>query len=304
MRPVARWSKSCVAARHPTQCVNVIVVPDREVTERVHIARNRILGALPESELARLAPALERVCMASRELAFDVDVPISHVYFPEDSVISIVGVMTDGSAVETATVGLEGMVGLPVFLGVESTPAQAFCQIPGEALRLDTGTFQREVARGGELSATLSRYTQAHFTQVAQASACNRVHTMRQRCARWLLQTHDRVVGDEFPLTQRFLSQMLGVRRATVTEAARSLQHADLIAYIHGRVTIRDRRGLERAACECYTIIRREFERLLEGRNPPSPLAGIRISERGHSIAGNAVSPSSVDQKASIDALH
>ena len=304
MRLVARWSKSCVGARHPTECLNVIVVPDRVVVERVHLAHNRILGALPESELARLAPALERVRMASRELAFDVDVPISHVYFPEDCVISVVGVMTDGSAVETATVGLEGMVGLPVFLGVESTPAQAFCQIPGEALRLDTGTFQREVARGGELSATLSRYTQAHFTQVAQASACSRVHTMRQRCARWLLQTHDRVVGDEFPLTQRFLSQMLGVRRATVTEAARSLQHADLIAYIHGRVTIRDRRGLERAACECYTIIRREFERLLEGRNPPSPLAGVRISERGHSITGDAVSTSAIEQNvASSDTL-
>jgi CRP-like cAMP-binding protein len=279
--------------------------PESTRVESIHVTRNRILRSLPESELARLAPALERVCMASRELAFDVDVPISHVYFPEDCVISIVGVMTDGSAVETATVGWEGMVGLPVFLGVESTPAQAFCQIPGEALRLDTGTLQREVARGGELSATLSRYTQAHFTQVAQASACNRVHTMRQRCARWLLQTHDRVTSDEFPLTQRFLSQMLGVRRATVTEAAQSLQHAGLIAYIHGRITIRDRRGLERAACECYTIIQREFERLLEGRNPPSPLAGVRTSERGHSIAGDAVSPSSDDQKsASIDTLH
>jgi CRP-like cAMP-binding protein len=268
-----------------------MALPDRVPAERISVARNRILRALPDVELARLAPALERVCMASRELAFDVDVPISHVYFPEDCVISIVGVMTDGSAVETATVGLEGMVGLPVFLGVESTPAQAFCQIPGEALRLDTGTLQQEVARGGHLAAMLARYTQAHFTQIAQSSACNRVHTMRQRCARWLLQTHDRVTSDEFPLTQRFLSQMLGVRRATVTEAARSLQHAGVITYVHGRVTIRDRRGLERAACECYAIVQREFERLLEGRNPPSPLAGVRISERGHSIAGDAVSP-------------
>jgi Crp-like helix-turn-helix domain len=146
--------------------------------------------------------------------------------------------------------------------------------------------------RGGELRAILNRYTQAHITLVAQASACNRVHTMRQRCARWLLQTHDRVRRDEFPLTQRFLSQMLGVRRATVTEAARSLQHAGLITYVHGRITVRDRRGLERASCECYTIIRREFERLLEGRTSPSPLDGVRLSARGLSVAGDGASPS------------
>lgn len=302
LRP--HWSKSCVAPCHSNGRVTMTALPDHAVDYRVALLRNRILGALSGPDLARVAPALERVCMASRELAFDVDVPISHVYFPEDCVISIVGVMTDGSVVETATVGLEGMVGLPVFLGVETTPAQAFCQIPGEALRLDTGTLQREVARGGQLSAILSRYTQAHFTQVAQASACNRVHTMRQRCARWLLQTHDRVTNNEFPLTQRFLSQMLGVRRATVTEAARSLQHAGLIAYVHGRVTIRDRLGLERAACECYAIIQREFERLLEGRNPPSPLAGVRMSERGYSIAGDAVSSHAEQESASIERLH
>jgi CRP-like cAMP-binding protein len=232
--------------------------------------------------------------MASRELAFDVDVPISHVYFPEDCVISIVGVMTDGSAVETASVGWEGMVGLPVFFGGESSPAQAFCQIPGETLRLDSGTLQREVARGSELRSILGRYAQAQFTQIAQTSACNRVHTMCQRCARWLLQTHDRVAGDDFPLTQRFLSQMLGVRRATVTEAARTLQHAGLITYVHGRVTVRDRRGLERASCECYAVIRREFERLLEGRSVRGPLADVRVSIAGRSLAGDAISGSVV----------
>lgn len=269
-------------------------LPARAVLDSPERLRNRILATLPERDLARLSPALERVCMASRELAFDVDVPISHVYFPEDCVISIVAVMKDGSAVETATVGWEGMVGLPVFLGANSAPAQAFCQIPGEALRLDTGTFQREIVADSAFREVVSRYTQAHITHVAQASACNRVHTMRQRCARWLLQTHDRVITNEFPLTQRFLSQMLGVRRATVTDAAKSLQQAGLITYVHGRVTIRDREGLERATCECYTIIRRDFERLLEGRNPPSPLAGVRVSEQGRSIAGDALSSSPV----------
>ncbi|MFN2565650.1 MAG: Crp/Fnr family transcriptional regulator [Gemmatimonadaceae bacterium] len=261
------------------------------MSEPVGQLRNRILRALPEEEYARLAPALERVCMESRQLAFDVDRPIDYVYFPEDCVVSIVGVTAEGSAVETASVGREGMVGLPVFLGVESTPAQAFCQIPGEALRLDTGTLQREAARDGQLRRILNRYTQALFTAVAQASACNRLHTMRQRCARWLLQTQDRVGKDEFPLTQRFLSQMLGVRRATVTEAARSLQHAGLITYVHGRITVRDRPGLERVSCECYAIIRRELERLLEGRTTPSPLDGLRVSVAGLSTAGDGASP-------------
>jgi CRP-like cAMP-binding protein len=282
-----------------------MAAPYRAAPEPVSLLRNHLLKALPTAELARFAPALERVCMESRQLAFDVDVPIQHVYFPESCVISVVAVTTDGSAVETATVGWEGMVGLPVFLGVESTPAQAFCQIPGEALRLDSGMLQREVARGGELRAILNRYTQAHFTQVAQASACNRVHTMRQRCARWLLQTHDRVGSDEFPLTQRFLSQMLGVRRATVTEAARSLQQVGLITYVHGRVTVRDRRGLERVSCECYAIIRREFERLLDGRVSPSSLDGVRVSEAGRSVVGDGVPPSGTEEPTPrVDALH
>jgi CRP-like cAMP-binding protein len=281
-----------------------MAVPQHVTTEPARQVSNRILGALPGEEYARLAPALERVCMQSRQLAFDVDRPIEYVYFPEDCVISVVGVMTDGTAVETASVGREGMVGLPVFLGAESTSAQAFCQIPGEALRLDTGTLQREAARGGELRWILNRYTQAHFTEVAQSSACNRVHTMRQRCARWLLQTRDRVTRDEFPLTQRFLSQMLGVRRATVTEAARSLQHAGLITYVHGRMTMRDRRGLERVSCECYAIIRREFERLLEGRTSPSPLDGVRVSAGGLSVAGDGASPSAGATTADIEPLH
>ena len=247
--------------------------------------RNRLLRALPQQELARLAPALEPVSVQQKQIAFDVDRPIERVYFPEDAVFSIVGVMSDGSAIETAAVGWEGMVGLPVFLGTDRTPAQAFCQIPGDALRLDTRTLQCEVASSAELRSVLNRYTQAHFTQVAVASACNRLHTMRQRCARWLLQTHDRVGREEFPLTQRFLSQMLGVRRATVTEAARSLQQAGFINYVHGRVTIRDRRGLESISCECYAIVRREFDRLLEARHSPSPLDGVRVSGAGGSGA-------------------
>ena len=249
--------------------------------------RNRILAALPEAEYARLAPALEPVSFELRQVLFDVDRPIDYVYFPEDCIASVVSVMADGSAVETATIGFEGVVGLPVFLGADRTPAQAFVQIPGEAYRIESGAFRQEIQRGGDLRDALSRYTQALFTQVAQSSACNRLHTMRERCARWLLQTHDRIGHDEFPLTQQFLSQMLGVRRATVTVAASELQNDGLITYEYGRITVRDRRGLEAASCECYEIIRREFARLLEGRDTPSVLEGIQTERDGLTAVGD-----------------
>jgi len=193
--------------------------------------------------------------------------------------------MSDGTAVETATVGNEGMVGLPVFHGVDRTAAQAFCQIPGDAFRVSTAAFRGELQYRGALGTLLGRYAEALFTQVAQSSACNRVHPMRERCARWLLTTHDRVGEDEFPLTHRFLAQMLGVRRATVTEAAGSLQAAGLIEYRMGTLRIRDRRGLESAACECYAIIRRAFGHLLAGHLPASPLAGVPTSKGGKSLA-------------------
>jgi CRP-like cAMP-binding protein len=252
--------------------------------------RNRILAALPEPDRARLAASLERVALGPKQVLFDVDKPIEHVYFPEDGVVSVLSVATDGSAVETGTVGYEGIVGLPVFFGADRAPAQAVCQVPGEALRIDSATFRRELERGGgELRSLLGRYAQALFTQLAQSSACNRLHSMRERCARWLLQAHDRVGADEFPLTQQFLSQMLGVRRATVSEVASALQREGLITYEYGRITVRDRRGLEAAACECYAVVRREFDRLLEGRTPPSPLEGVRVSEGGRSTAGDGV---------------
>ena len=151
--------------------------------------RNRILAALPKAEYARLAPALERVALEMKQVLFDIDRPIEHVYFPEDCVISIVRIMADGSAVETATVGREGMIGLPVFLGGYRTAAQAFCQVPGEAHRMKSGVLRREVTRGGRLPALLGRYTQALLTQVAQSAACNRVHPARQRCAQGQLGT-------------------------------------------------------------------------------------------------------------------
>lgn len=251
--------------------------------------RNRILAALPAKQLARLRPSLERIVLEPRDILYDPDQPIKYVYFPEDSMASIVGIMADGSGVEAATVGREGMVGLPVFLGDGRTSAQAFCQAPGEALRLDVRRFRQELARGGRLPALLGRYTQALIAQIAQSAACNRLHPLRQRCARWLLQTHDRVERDTFAFTHQFLSQMLGVRRATVTELAGEFERERLIKNHYGRITILDREALERTACECYRIIRGEFERLLEGRASPSPLRGVRVSEGGKSVVGDAV---------------
>lgn len=250
--------------------------------------RNRILAALPAAERERLRSALEPVDLEVRQVVIDLHQVISHVYFVEEGVVSILGVMEDGSAVETATVGNEGMVGLPVFLGAASMAGQAFVQVPGHGYRMTAAALREEVRRGGALAELLGRYTQALFTLLSQNSACNRLHPVEQRCARWLLLTHDRVGSESFELTHLFLSQMLGVRRATVTEVAGVLQERGLIEYSRGTITIADRPGLEAAACECYRVIASEFDRLLEGgRRVASPLDGLVVSEGGKSVLGD-----------------
>jgi CRP-like cAMP-binding protein len=224
---------------------------------------NRLLAALPDDERQRLAARLELVELTLRQLLYEPGKPIEHIYFPFDSVLSVLAVMDDDQAVEVATVGNEGMVGIPVFLGVSTSPGLSFCQIPGRSLRMAAGAF-RDLANGaGAFQQVLQRYTFAFFTQLSQGSACNRLHHMDQRLARWLLLTHDRVGRDQFPLTQEFMAQMLGVRRATVTDAARRLQQAGLITYSRGTLTIADRKGLETASCECYRIISDEHARLI-----------------------------------------
>jgi CRP-like cAMP-binding protein len=249
--------------------------------------RNQLLNALPKAELDRLTPYLEPVPLERRMVAYDPLKPITHVYFIESGVISIVSVMRDRSAIETATIGCEAMIGLPAYLGVDSVPEQAFVQVPGEAYRVDVPTFRSLVREMPTLSQLLNRFAVCIFTLAAQCSGCNRVHTMEERCARWLLMVHDRMPGDEFELTQDFLSQMLGVRRATVSETASQLQAAGLISYSRGHVVIVDRAGLERTACECYGIIQSTFARLLEGRDEPNVLESLRLSEGGASLAGD-----------------
>ncbi|MDQ5852480.1 MAG: Crp/Fnr family transcriptional regulator [Chloroflexota bacterium] len=225
--------------------------------------RNRLLAALPTEQRARLLEKLEPVSLRLKEIVYDVNQPISHVYFPNTGVFSLLTIMQDGAAVEVGTVGYEGMVGLPVFLGADSTPSQAFSQIPGESLRMAADVFKAEVANDGPLQGLLNRYTQGLFNQLAQSAACNRLHTVDERLARWLLMTHDRVGQETFPLTHEFMAHMLGVRRATVTVVAGRLQQAGMIRYSRGRITVVDRPGLEAASCECYGITRAEFERLL-----------------------------------------
>jgi len=263
--------------------------------------RNRLLNALPTSEVERLTPHLERVTLARRMVAYDPLTPIEFLYFVETGLISIVSIMRDRSAIETATIGHDGIIGLPVFHGVDAVPEQAFVQIPGEGWRIPASTFRQLIGELPTLTKHLHRFSVALFTLAAQCSGCNRVHTMEQRCARWLLMVHDRMPGDEFELTQDFLSQMLGVRRATVSETASQLQQAGFISYTRGRITIVDRAGLERTACECYGIISSTFARVLEGRREPNALDSMQLSEDGESTAGDGVGvvePSDTDVSA------
>jgi len=224
--------------------------------------QNRLLAFLPKDVQQRLMPEFETIFLRVRDLLHEANERIEHVYFPLNGVLSLVATMQTGMAIEVATIGNEGMLGLPLFLGVDRTPMQAFSQVAGETLRMPAATFAKHLKREPKLASVLHRYTQALMVQIGQGTACNRAHLIEQRCGRWLLMTHDRVCTDEFVLTQQFLALMLGVRRATVSEVAVSLQKAGLIQYRRGKIRILDRRGLERRACDCYRIIRDEYIRL------------------------------------------
>jgi CRP-like cAMP-binding protein len=224
---------------------------------------NRILGGLPAADRSAVLDAARPVNLEFGQHIYRDREPIEAVYFPESGVISMVNTMTDGTTIEVGTIGSEGMAGLGIFLGVTTVVGHTFVQVPGTGWRLEADTLRKLLQGLDSLTSGLGRYTQALFTHVAQGAACNRAHPVERRCARWLLLTHDRVNGDEFALTQEFLAQMLGVRRAGVSEAASVLQRAGYIAYTRGVIQVLDRRGLETASCECYEVIRREIDRLL-----------------------------------------
>jgi CRP-like cAMP-binding protein len=245
---------------------------------------NELLRRLPVAEYDKLAADLEPVPLIFKEMLYEQGQRISHVYFPTSGVVSLITVLTEnGERLETGTVGREGMVGLPVVLETLYSPARAICQIEGTALRMSVDRFRLGVQRVDLLRVLVLRYTNVLMAMVAQTAACNRAHETKARMARWLLMTHDRVDGDEFPLTQEFLGQMLGVRRPQISTAGTALQREGVIKYVRGKVTITDRDGLERVACECYKHIRHEFNLHFAAPMPSGP--------SGPSGAGETRSP-------------
>jgi CRP-like cAMP-binding protein len=225
--------------------------------------RNRLLQLLPRDDFDGLRPLLETIALDYRLQLHDANQPLRHVYFPVTGVASLVNTMTDRSAAEVGTVGNEGLVGLPVILGDELTPMAAYVQVPGAGLRLRADDLRSALQRSAGMRAVMLHYAHAFFDQVAQTAACNHFHSVEQRCCRWLLMTHDRVQSDQFLLTQEFLGMMLGVQRSTVNSTALKLKVDGIIDYRRGQVTILSRTKLERRSCECYGVVKREFDRLL-----------------------------------------
>jgi CRP-like cAMP-binding protein len=224
---------------------------------------NKILAALPAEEYERLRKHLTPVSLPLGETLYNQNERIKYVYFVNTGVVSQVTHMEDGGSVEVGLVGNEGMVGLPVALGDDVSPSHAVVQIADGAMRMEASALREEMGRGGRLHSLLLLYMLAAHKQTSQTAACNRSHNVSDRLARWLLMCHDRVEGDELHLTQEFIAQMLGTRRSGVSEAAILLQAAGLIRYSRGHITILDRERLKEFTCECYEVVRAEFERLL-----------------------------------------
>ena len=221
---------------------------------------NRLLAALPQREYRRLLPELEQVSMPFAEIIYEPGDPIRHVYFPNDSIVSLLTAVTARSPLEVGLVGSEGLAGISVFMGIGVARTRALVQGAGTAMRMTAAALRSESNHIGSLHRLLHRYTHSLLTQVSQAAACNRFHMMDARLARWLLMTRDRLQSDEFRLTQEFMSNMLGVRREGVNKAAGALQQDKLISYSRGHIMILDRAGLAAVACNCYRLVRDEAD--------------------------------------------
>ncbi len=228
---------------------------------------NHLLAALPDAEWQRWLPQLELVEMPLGQVLYESGSTLSHVYFPITAIVSLLYVMEDGASAEIAVVGNEGIVGIALFMGGESTPSRAVVQSAGQGLRLKARVIKDEFNRSPVLHLLL-RYTQALITQMAQTAVCNRHHSLDQQLCRWLLLSLDRLHGSELTMTQELIANMLGVRREGVTEAALKLQKAGLIRYARGRISVLDRPGLEKRSCECYAVVKKEYDRLLP--QPPA----------------------------------
>jgi CRP-like cAMP-binding protein len=225
--------------------------------------QNHLLDALPVGDYDRIAPHMEMVSMPLGEVLYEPGARLRHVYFPTTSIVSLLYVMEDGASAEIAVVGNEGMLGISLFMGGETTPSHAVVQSAGQAMSLKAHLLKEEFARFGPMMHLLLRYTQGLITQMAQTAVCNRHHSVDQQLCRWLLLSLDRLSTNELSMTQELIANMLGVRREGVTEAAGKLQEAGLIRYHRGRIAVLDRPGLEARSCECYQVVKTEFDRLL-----------------------------------------
>ncbi|HEX9450118.1 MAG TPA: Crp/Fnr family transcriptional regulator [Burkholderiales bacterium] len=231
-----------------------------------HPKQNHLLAALSAPDYARLLPDLEPIAMPLGWVVYESGSQMSYVYFPTNSIVSLLYVMESGASAEIAIAGNEGLVGISLFMGGESTPSRAVVQSAGDGYRLKASILKKEFALGGELQHLALRYTQALVTQMAQTAVCNRHHSVDQQLCRWLLLSMDRLHGNELRMTQELIANMLGVRREGVTASAGNLQAAGLIHYSRGHITVLDRKGLEMRVCECYGVIKTEFDRLLPYR--------------------------------------
>ena len=230
---------------------------------KVEPKQNHLLDALLADEFERLLPNLEQVELPLGKVLYESGGLLEHVYFPTNSIISLLYVMKDGASAEIAVMGNEGILGISLFMGGETTSSRAVVQSGGHAYRLKAQLLKDEFNRGGHLQRLLLRYTQALITQMAQTAVCNRHHTIEQQLCRWLLLSIDRLSSDELIMTQELIANMLGVRREGVAEAAGKLQRLGLINYSRGHITVLDRKKLEKNSCECYQVVKAEFDRLL-----------------------------------------
>lgn len=230
---------------------------------------NHLLAALPEPEWLRWHPRLQLVDMPLGQVLYESGTTMHYVYFPTTSIVSMLYVTQSGASAELAVVGNEGVVGISLFMGGGSTPSRAVVQSAGAGYRLDAGAMKMEFDRAGPVLHLLLRYTQALITQMTQTAVCNRHHTLDQQLCRWLLLSMDRLQGSELVMTQELIANMLGVRREGVTEGALKLQKLGLISYVRGHITVLDRKGLEKRSCECYAVVKKEYDRLL-----PDKVAG------------------------------
>jgi CRP-like cAMP-binding protein len=230
---------------------------------------NRLLAALPDADWLRWRSKLEPYAMPTGQVLYESGVPITHVYFPTSSIVSLMYVTENGASASVALVGDEGMVGVPLIMGAESTPGRAVVHGAGAGYRIAGGLIQEEFSRSAAVLRILLRYTQALIAQMAQIAVCNRHHSVDQQLCRWLLLNLDRLTGNEMAITQELIAHMLGVRREGVTEAALALQQAELISYRRGHITVLDRPGLEQRSCECYAVIQAQYGQLMRDICPP-----------------------------------